>query len=290
MHRCGVSRTLPILPADLEDAPQRVVKVRRDYNTWVATETMEDYALRYTPQRFRKWSTLRVANTAFGAASFLVLEAVGATLLVQYGFLNAFWAILATGLIIFLAGLPISIYAARYGVDMDLLTRGAGFGYIGSTLTSLIYASFTFIFFALEAAVMAYALELALGIPPTWGYLVCALVVIPLVTHGVSAISRLQVWTQPLWLVMLVVPFIYVLARDPGAFAGIMHYAGEKSSNPGFDLHLFGAGLTVGIALITQMGEQADYLRFMPARTAQNRKRWWAGVLVGGPGWVLLGV
>jgi hypothetical protein len=30
---------------------------------------------------------------------------------------------------------------------------------------------------------------------------------------------------------------------------------------------LFGAALTVGIALITQMGEQADYLRFMPART-----------------------
>jgi purine-cytosine permease-like protein len=73
---------------------------------------------------------------------------------------------------------------------MDLLTRGAGFGYIGSTITSLIYASFTFIFFALEAAVMAYALELALDIPPAWGYLICALVVIPLVTHGVSAISR----------------------------------------------------------------------------------------------------
>ena len=278
---------IPIVPAD---APQRVMKVRRDYNSWVASETMEDYALRFTPQRFRKWSTFRVANTAFGAASFLILEAVGATLLVQYGFINAFWAILATGLIIFLAGLPISIYAARYGVDMDLLTRGAGFGYIGSTLTSLIYASFTFIFFALEAAVMAYALELALGIPPTWGYLVCALVVIPLVTHGVSAISRLQVWTQPLWLVMLVVPFVYVLMRDPGAFNGITHYAGEKSPMPGFNLHLFGASLTVGIALITQMGEQADYLRFMPARTRANRAVWWAGVLAGGPGWVFLGV
>jgi hypothetical protein len=45
-----------------------------------------------------------VANTAFGAASFLILEAVGATLLVQYGFTNAALAILATGLIIFLAG------------------------------------------------------------------------------------------------------------------------------------------------------------------------------------------
>ncbi|MDZ7919448.1 ATP-binding protein [Rhodoferax sp.] len=280
----------PPAPSPDEAPAQRVVKIRRDYNNWVASETMEDYALRFTPQRFRKWSEWRVANTAFGAASFLILEAVGATLLVQYGFVNAFWAILATGLVIFLAGLPISVYAARYGVDMDLLTRGAGFGYIGSTLTSLIYASFTFIFFALEAAVMAYALELALDIPPTWGYLICALVVIPLVTHGVSTISRLQIWTQPLWLVMLVVPFGFVLVRDPQAFAGITHYAGESGVSGMFNLHLFGAALTVGIALITQMGEQADYLRFMPIQTAANRGRWWLGVLVGGPGWVVLGV
>ena len=270
--------------------PQRIIKVRRDYNSWVGSETMEDYALRYTPQRFRQWSEWRVANTAFGAASFLILEAVGATLLVQYGWANAFWAILATGLIIFLAGLPISVYAARHGVDMDLLTRGAGFGYIGSTITSLIYASFTFIFFALEAAVMAYALELALGIPPAWGYLICAVVVIPLVTHGVSVISRFQVWTQPLWLLMLAVPFVAVLVLDPGAFLGIVHYGGESGAGRDFHWHLFGAALTVGIALITQMGEQADYLRFMPAQQPGKPLRWWAGVLAGGPGWVVLGV
>ena len=285
---------MPALTADaagaLPRAPQQVVKVRREYNSWVATETMEDYALRYTPLRARKWSHWRVANTAFGASSFLILEAVGATLLLQYGFVNAFWAIVATGFIIFAAGLPISIYAARHGVDMDLLTRGAGFGYIGSTLTSLIYASFTFIFFALEAAVMAYALELALDIPPRWGYLVCALVVVPLVTHGVAAISRLQVWTQPLWLVMLLVPYGFVLVRDPGAFAGVVHYAGERGGVAGFSLLSFGAALTVGIALITQMGEQADYLRFMPAPTPATRRRWWLAVLAGGPGWVLPGV
>ncbi|MET1116646.1 MAG: ATP-binding protein [Comamonas sp.] len=275
-------------------AQQRVVKVRRDYNRWVATETLEDYALRYTPQRARRWSEWGVAHTAFGAASFLVLEAVGATLLVQYGFLNAFWAIVCTGLIIFAAGLPISVYAARHGVDMDLLTRGAGFGYIGSSITSLIYASFTFIFFALEAAVMAYALELALDIPPRWGYLICALVVIPLVTHGVSAISRLQVWTQPLWLLMLIVPFVFVAMHQPGVFSEVLHYPGAQALLGGqtaaFSLPLFGAGLTVGIALITQMGEQADYLRFMPVRTRANRWRWWGAVMLGGPGWVLLGV
>jgi hypothetical protein len=49
---------IPIHPAPVagDEAPQRIVKVRRDYNSWVASETMEDYALRFTPQRFRKWS------------------------------------------------------------------------------------------------------------------------------------------------------------------------------------------------------------------------------------------
>ncbi len=271
-------------------ATQRIVNVRRDYNRWVASETLEDYALRYTPQRSRIGSEWRVANTAFGVASFLVLEAVGATLLVQYGFLNACWAILAAGLIIFLAGLPISIYAARHGVDMDLLTRGAGFGYIGSTLTSLLYASFTFIFFALEAAVMAYALELAFGLPPAWGYLLCALAVIPLVLHGVAAISHFQVWTQPLWLLLMLLPFGAVWMIEPGAWIGLTHYPGESGVGQHFDWHLFGAALTVGVALITQMGEQADYLRFMPAQQPGRRARWWLAVLAGGPGWVLAGV
>ena len=273
---------------------QRVIKVRRDYNGWVARETLEDYALRFTPRSFRKWSPWRVANTAFGASSFLVLEAVGATLLLQFGFVNAFWAIMATGLLIFAAGLPISVYAARHGLDMDLLTRGAGFGYIGSTITSLIYASFTFIFFALEAAIMAYALELAWGIPPAWGYLICALVVIPLVTHGVTTISTLQMWTQPVWLVMLVVPYVYVFNAHPTLWSDLQAYAGVDGGQGGlggsFNPLLFGAALTVGIALITQMGEQVDYLRFMPEKTPANRWRWWGAVLMGGPGWVLPGV
>lgn len=186
---------------------QRIDRVRRQYNQWVANQTLEDYALRFTAKSARRWSAARVANTALGAISFLALEAIGGTITLNYGAMNASAAILVVSVIIFLCGLPIAYHAAKSGIDIDLLTRGAGFGYIGSTITSLIYATFTFIFFALEAAVMAYALELALDIPPAWGYLICALVVIPLVTHGVSVISRFQVWSQPLWIVMMVVPF-----------------------------------------------------------------------------------
>ena len=173
-------------------AKQHIFRVRRNYNQWVANQTLEDYALRFTAKSARRWSRARVATTALGAISFLALEAIGGAITLHYGFNNAVAAICTVGLIIFLTAIPISYYAAKYGVDIDLLTRGAGFGYIGSTITSLIYASFTFIFFALEAAIMAMALELLFDIPLVYGYLISALVVIPLVTHGITFISRCQ--------------------------------------------------------------------------------------------------
>ncbi|MET0319489.1 MAG: ATP-binding protein [Duganella sp.] len=269
---------------------QRIIKIRRDYNTWVANETIEDYALRYTPRAFRRWSVFRVSNTAFGAISFLVLEAIGGTIAVNYGFINALWAILAVGLIIFATGLPISYYAATYGVDMDLLTRGAGFGYIGSTISSFVYASFTFILFALEAAIMAYALELYVGLPLYLGYMASALVVIPLVTHGVTLISRIQMLTQPVWLVLMALPFIAILHKQPDIVPQLLAYAGRDGAHGHFNMLAFGAATAVGVALITQIGEQVDFLRFMPPKTGDNRWRWHAGVLVAGPGWILLGI
>ncbi|SFU40453.1 hybrid sensor histidine kinase/response regulator [Pseudoduganella namucuonensis] len=272
------------------EPPQRIVKIRRDYNTWVANETIEDYALRYTPRSFRKWSVFRVSNTAFGAISFLVLEAIGGTIAVNYGFINAFWAILAVGLIIFLTGLPISYYAAKHGLDMDLLTRGAGFGYIGSTISSFVYASFTFILFALEAAIMAYALELYFHLPLYLGYLVSALVVIPLVTHGVTLISRIQMITQPVWLLLLVTPFIAIIHKQPELLTQLANFAGQSEGNGKFNMLLFGSATAVGVALITQIGEQVDFLRFMPEKTKENALQWHLGVLVAGPGWILLGI
>ena len=66
-------------------AHQRIVRVRRNYNRWVANQTLEDYALRFTAKSARRWSSLRVANTAIGAISFLALEAIGGAITVNYG-------------------------------------------------------------------------------------------------------------------------------------------------------------------------------------------------------------
>lgn len=267
----------------------KVLQGRRDYNTWVATETLEDYALRFAPTSFRKWSEWLVANTATGGLSFLALEAIGGSLAIRYGFANAFWAIVVVGMIIFLTGLPIAYYAAKYNVDIDLLTRGAGFGYLGSTVTSLIYASFTFIFFALEAAIMAQALELYFHLPLSIGYVMCSLVIIPLVFFGMTLINQLQLLTQPIWIVLMILPYLCVLYKEPATFSEWVHFAGEVSQGATFDPLLFGAAATVSFSLIPQIGEQVDYLRFLPDQQVTNRRRWWLSVLLAGPGWIFVG-
>ncbi|MEI7432246.1 MAG: ATP-binding protein, partial [Betaproteobacteria bacterium] len=93
-----------------------------------------------------------------------------------------------------------------------------------------------------------------------------------------------------LWMGLLILPYVFLLVQEPEVLSGLLRYPGENGAGGAFSMPLFGAALTVGIALITQMGEQADYLRFMPERTALNNRRWWFSVVFGGPGWVLPGV
>lgn len=268
---------------------QRIPTTRRKYNRLVANETLEDFALCYTAKRARHWSAGRIANTALGIVSFLVLEALGGTITLNYGVSNSLLAIAAVSLVVIFSGVPICYYAARYGVDVDLFTRGAGFGYIGSTLTSLIYATFTFIFFALEAAIMAMALQLLLGISLFWGYMLSAVVVIPLVLLGITHISRFQMWSQPLWLLMQVIPLIYVFTHSDARLAEWLDYPGIKENGHHFQWLLFGSASAVLLSVVAQIGEQVDFLRFMPEEKQCGRRQWWFAVLSGGPGWMLFG-
>jgi signal transduction histidine kinase/purine-cytosine permease-like protein len=261
----------------------------RSYHFWIANETMEDYSLRFAARSFRRWSPFVVANTALGGISFLALEAIGATITLNYGFFNAALAIGAVSLFIFVTGLPIAYYSSKYNIDLDLLTRGAGFGYIGSTITSLIYASFTFIFFALEGAIMAQALNLYAHIPLVIGYIISSMAIIPVTAMGITMISRLQLATQPLWVAMALLPFAMIAIKAPDKITAWTHFAGYDASRPVFDLAAFGAAVGVMCSLAVQIGEQVDYLRFLPEKTVANKRAWWCAVVLAGPGWIIIG-
>jgi len=260
-----------------------------DVDTMTATkETLEDYTLRFAPRSYRRWSTAVVGISALGGIAYLADFAIGANIGISYGTGNALCGIGIFAAVIFLSGLPLAYYAARYNIDLDLITRGSGFGYYGSVVTNVIFATFTFIFFALEGSIMAQGLKLGLHVPLWAGYACSTLIIFPLVIYGMKVLSQLQLWTTPLWLVLMVLPFIYLVVSHPDSVRQFFAYAGQaKNGGVNIGSSLLAAG--VCLSLIAQIAEQIDYLRFMPPRTPANVRSWWAWMLLAGPGWVIFG-
>jgi purine-cytosine permease-like protein len=250
-------------------------------------ETLEDYTLRFAPRHYRRWGPGVVAISALGGIAYLADFAIGANIGISYGTTNALWGIAVFAVVVVLTGFPLAYYAARYNLDLDLVTRGSGFGYYGSVVTNVIFATFTFIFFALEGSIMAQGLELGLGIPLWLGYALSTLIIFPLVIYGMKVLSKLQLWTTPLWLLLMVLPFAYLLVSHPESIDQFFAYRGQDDVAPNVGSVLLAAG--VCLSLIAQIAEQIDYLRFMPPRTPENSRRWWTAMLLAGPGWVVFG-
>ena len=275
---------------DLSQEPLPATAVPEvDQDRLTATrETLEDYTLRFAPRSYRKWSTRVVGISALGGIAYLADFAIGANIGISYGTTNALAGIAIFAVVILLTGFPVAYYSARYNIDLDLVTRGSGFGYYGSVVTNVIFATFTFIFFALEGSIMAQGLKLGLGVPLWLGYAASTLVIFPLVIYGMKVLSTLQVWTTPLWLVLMVLPFGYLLISHPESIHDFFAYQGANGAQ-GFDMGstLLAAG--VCLSLIAQIAEQNDYLRFMPPKTPENKRSWWTWMILAGPGWVFFG-
>ncbi|MFF2557743.1 purine-cytosine permease family protein [Nocardia sp. NPDC058058] len=260
----------------------------RATNSVAATkETLEDYTLRFAPRSYRTWSPAVVGVSALGGIAYLADFSIGANIGIANGTGNALLGIGIFAIVIMLTGFPLAYYAARYNIDLDLITRGSGFGYKGSIVTNVVFASFTFIFFALEGSIMAQGLKLGLHVPLPLGYLASTLLIFPLVIYGMKTLTKLQVWTTPLWLLLMVLPFVFLLVRHPDSVGTFLAYGGKD----GQGVSLTGALLAAGVclSLIAQIAEQIDYLRFMPPKTPENKRSWWGWMLLAGPGWVLFG-
>jgi signal transduction histidine kinase/CheY-like chemotaxis protein len=114
--------------------------------------------------------------------------------------------------------------------------------------------------------------------------------VIPIALYGMSAITRFQAWTQGLWIVLQLAPIAYILWLGPSSLSGWSAFTGLTGAQDGtVSLLPFGFALSTLLSLLPQIGEQSDYLRFLPPRANIGRRRWWTAMLMGGPGWTLIG-
>jgi signal transduction histidine kinase/CheY-like chemotaxis protein len=109
--------------------------------------------------------------------------------------------------------------------------------------------------------------------------------------RGITAISKFQVGTQTLWLLLQVAALLVVVIFEWQQFENWTAYAPEAvPATQAFSWFYFGAAASVFFALIAQIGEQVDYLRFMPEKTHSNKKQWWFWMIFAGPGWVSIGM
>ncbi|MDB5662918.1 MAG: his Kinase domain protein, partial [Sphingomonas bacterium] len=246
-------------------AVQRIVADERPDGWLPGLRGLEDDALRQVAPSARRWSIPTVGGTAFGAASFLAFEGIGATLTIRYGFASTAAATAVAMLTMFAIGLPIAFHAARAGLTSDLLTRGAGFGYLGATIPSLIRASFTLVLFAIDASILSGALNLLVGMPLWAAHLLSSLIVIPAAIYGMAALTRVQIATQPIWLALQIAPILYLLLSPDVLQGGSDGAAGAGSG--GVALLPFGLAMSVLLSLLPQIASQADTLRFLPAPT-----------------------
>ncbi|WP_259342833.1 purine-cytosine permease family protein [Corynebacterium falsenii] len=268
-------------------APTTIAGAPNEARNAKQTKGAEDFSLRFAPRHYRRWTPAVVAGSALGGIAYLADFSIGASIGIQHGTGNAIGGILIAAVLIFISSFPLAYYAARYNVDLDLISRGSGFGYMGSILTNLIFVSFTFILFATEGAIMAQGLKVGFGLPLWAGYLVSSLMIIPLVMYGMKILAKLQSWTNPLWLIMMVLPLAYLLIMEPESVSTFMAYSGQNGEGVNFASMMLAAG--VCLSLTAQIAENIDYLRFMPPKTPKNKRSWWTAVILGGPGWVFLG-
>lgn len=90
-------------------------------------------------------------------------------------------------------GTFIAYLSAKSGMNVNLLSRGGGFEYIGASLTSLIYASNFIMYCAFEGMILVYAVrEFFPSLSTSILIIVFGTLVIPLNWFGIKQLDKLQ--------------------------------------------------------------------------------------------------
>ncbi|HEX4360769.1 MAG TPA: histidine kinase [Pseudonocardia sp.] len=254
---------------------------------------LEDYSLRYTPSEFRTWSPWMIFLSCLVGLSAMAGYALDAAFVNEFGFGSSVLGFAIAAVATLPLTVVIAFAIARKHIDIDLLTRGSGFGYLGSTLTSLVYATYTLIFLAYEGAIMAQALTALTGLEIHLSYVAVSVVMIPLTLYGMTFSSKFQAWTWPLWVVLIGLAVV-TAATAPHAVEHMIHPtplgATSVAGAAGLSLVAVFTVAAANLSLAAQVGEQGDYLRLMPDPKPGRERGWRLAVLFGGPGFALFAI
>ncbi len=221
----------------------------------------EDYALSPVPLAARM-AWLRILNVTVGIAGAMIFMQVSGQMALQFGAVNAILAnVYATIATAVLATL-FAFAAATTGLNSNLLARACGYGYVGSALTSLVYASQFIILAAIEGSIIAQAINAYVpALPISIVMVVITAGNIALNWHGMTELDKFQKYSLPVYIVLLSTAIVLSMRM------GLPHVTDWPTFMPaggavGGAALLTCAGILNGIVGV-QSVLTADYARFI---------------------------
>ena len=180
----------------------------------------------------------------------------------QFGAINAIisavYAIIVAGIL----GTFIAYLSAKSGMNVNLLSRGGGFGYIGASLTSIIYATNFIMYCALEGLILVAAVNEFFPVIPEWILILFfGTIVIPLNWFGIKQLDKLQKWSLPLFFIFLIAAIV-LAALKPSTFDGSFWTYMPEGVQVGGSALLLCIGMQHGIMGLTPL-LASDYARFL---------------------------
>src|SRR5699024_10568094 len=99
-------------------------------------DNSDDYSLGSVPRHKRNMGWLSITNITFGIATAIFYFQMGSVMALQFGAINAIISAVYATIVAGILGTFIAYLSAKSGMNVNLISRGGGFGYIGASLTS----------------------------------------------------------------------------------------------------------------------------------------------------------
>ncbi|WP_189445186.1 purine-cytosine permease family protein [Salinicola rhizosphaerae] len=226
----------------------------------------DEYANVPVPESGKSLGAVSILGVMLGVTTALIWFMVGAQLVHSFGTMNFVIGATSTAMIVGAIAFVWVWFSSKSGFNSDLITRACGFGFLGSTITAVIYSTNNILYFAMEGGIMINAIRAYFpSIPLLVFQISCGLIFIPLTCFGVKLVSRLMWITLPILFIFFVL--IALRAMEMGGAPGFW----SLSHSPDINLAAGSPVLQVMVAMfgVAAIGATAsDFGRFIPARHA----------------------
>lgn len=181
------------------------------------SENIEDYAIRKIPSHYR-WPVPAIILVLIGNSTALFFYSFGVQLTFTVGWPFMLLPLSYMFLGATLIGMVMIYLASKEGLTVDLMTRGMGFGYIGSAVTSFIYGFNYIFYFIFEGTIVTHAIAIAFGfklhsVQGVLIFVILGFIKLMLVWYGMKGLQILQTYGFAIYSVLLGIAVYFLVSN-----------------------------------------------------------------------------